>query len=129
MLKVTLTEYEDPSQCPFRDVLDRIGSKWGFMALVVLEDGPQRFNQMKQIIGDISQRVLTQTLRELERDGFISRTVYPVSPPKVEYELTELGRSMLEPIKIFVDWAKDAHDEIKSARQDYDERHKEQQHN
>lgn len=122
MLRVTMNEYENPADCPFRDVLDRIGNKWGFMILAVLEDKPLRFNEMKRLIGDISQRVLTKTLRDFERDGFILRTVYPESPPRVNYELTELGRSMLDPIKVFVSWAADAHDEIKRSRQLYDNR-------
>ena len=125
MLRVTIREYEDPANCPFRDVLDRIGNKWGFMVLASLEDSPRRFNEMKRLIGDISQRVLTKTLRDMERDGFISRTVYPESPPKVVYELSDLGRSMLDPIKMFVMWAADSHEEIKKARKLYDERQQE----
>ena len=122
MLRVTVKNYQDAESCPFRDVLDRIGDKWSFLVLAVLEDEAKRFNEIKRLIGDISQRVLTKTLRELERDGYVSRTVYPESPPKVVYELTELGESMLNPLKIFVAWAVDSHQQVKKARQQYDNR-------
>ena len=91
MLKVTVDSYEQAKDCPFRTVLDKMGDKWSFLIFAVLEDGPKRFNEIKRSIGDISQRVLTKSLRDLERDGYLSRTVYPESPPRVEYELTDLG--------------------------------------
>jgi DNA-binding HxlR family transcriptional regulator len=92
MLKVTVGAYADTKDCPFRNVLDTIGDKWSFLVFAVLEDGPKRFNEIGRLVGDISQRVLTRTLRALERDGFVVRTVHPVSPPHVEYALTPLGR-------------------------------------
>ena len=122
MLRVTMEQYETAADCPFRDVLDHISGKWCFMVIAVLEDGPHRFNEIKRTVGDISQRVLTQTLRELERDGFVKRTVVDDRPLKVVYELTGLGRSLIDPIKQFVGWAADAHEEIKEARAAYDER-------
>src|SRR5438876_6150572 len=79
--------------CPIGDVLDRIGDKWSVLLLVYLKGGPLRFGALRREIGDISQRMLTETLRHLQRDGFISRTVYPTVPPSVEYALTDLGRS------------------------------------
>jgi DNA-binding HxlR family transcriptional regulator len=120
MLKVTVDSYEHAKDCPFRNVLDQIGDKWSFLIFAVLEDSPRRFNEIRRLVGDISHRVLTKKLRELERDGYISRTVYPVRPPKVEYELTTLGRSVLGPIKAFLDWTLKAFPEIKHAREAFD---------
>jgi DNA-binding HxlR family transcriptional regulator len=120
MLKVTADSYEQTQDCPFRNVLDIVGDKWSFLVFAVLEDQPRRFNEIRRLIGDISQRVLTRTLRELERDGYVSRTVYPVSPPRVEYELTKLGKSLLEPVKMFMNWAAVAYPEIQQARQRFD---------
>jgi DNA-binding HxlR family transcriptional regulator len=121
MLKVTVNGYEQAKDCPFRDVLDKVGDKWSFLIFAVLEDGPKRFNEMRKLIGDISQRVLTSSLRKLERDGFVLRTVYPNSPPKVEYELTSLGKSIIEPMGVFLEWAIAAHPKITRARNAYDQ--------
>jgi DNA-binding HxlR family transcriptional regulator len=120
MLRVTVERFESANDCPFRNVLDIMGDKWSFLIFAVLEDGPKRFNEMKRLIGDISQRVLTTKLRDLERDGYVRRTVYPVSPPKVEYELTMLGRDVLEPVRGMLDWALKAYPEIRQAREAYD---------
>src|SRR5262245_23714702 len=117
MLKVTVDSYEQTKDCPFRNVLDIVGDKWSFLVFAVLEDEPRRFNEIKHLIGDISQRVLTRTLRSLERDGYVTRTVHPVSPPRVDYELTSLGRSLLEPVKRFMNWAADSYSQIEQARQ------------
>ena len=86
------------ANCPVRDVLDRLGDTWSVLVILILADGPRRFNALKRSIGDISQRMLTVTLRTLERDGLIARTVLPTSPPGVEYALTPLGRSLEAPI-------------------------------
>lgn len=120
MLKVTADSYEDAKDCPFRNVLDQVGDKWSFLILAVLEDGPKRFNEIKRLVGDISHRVLTRKLRDLERDGFVSRTVHPVRPPRVEYQLTRLGQSLLDPIKQFLNWTLQAFPEIKRARETFD---------
>ena len=96
------------------------GDKWSFLIFAVLEDGPKRFNEIRRLIGDISQRILTRKLRELERDGYVSRTVHSVSPPKVVYELTKLGRSVLEPISEFMAWTLKAYPEIQRARAAFD---------
>lgn len=120
MLKVTADSYEDAKDCPFRNVLDQVGDKWSFLILAVLEDGPKRFNEIKRLVGDISHRVLTRKLRDLERDGFVSRTVHPVRPPRVEYQLTRLGQSLLDPIKLFLNWTLQAFPEIKRARETFD---------
>ena len=123
MLKVTADSYEQAKDCPFRNVLDKVGDKWSFLVFAVLEDGPKRFNEIKRLIGDISQRVLTKSLRDLERDGYVSRTVYPESPPRVEYRLTELGTSLLGPVKLFMNWSLEAHPRIQVARKAYDRAH------
>lgn len=109
----------DP-QCPVRDVLDRIGDKWSTLVLVSLADGPHRFSAMQRAIPDISKRMLTQTFRDLERDGLIARTVFPTKPPSVEYCLTPLGETILEPLTVLVQWADRSHAAIKNARLAYD---------
>lgn len=120
MLQVTVSNYSDARECPFRVVLDRLGDKWTFLVLAVLEDGPRRFNEVRRLVGDISQRVLTSKLRDLERDGYVSRKVYPVSPPRVEYALTELGRSALVPITQLMNWALESHARVEKSRSRYD---------
>jgi DNA-binding HxlR family transcriptional regulator len=120
MLRVTVKNYQSAKDCPFRNVLDQVGDKWSFLIFAVLEHGPKRFNEIKRLVGDISHRVLTKKLRDLEREGYVSRRVYPVSPPKVEYELTRLGRSVLRPIKRFLNWTLKAFPQIKSARETFD---------
>lgn len=119
MLKVTADSFEQAKDCPFRNVLDKLGDKWSFLIFAVLEHEPKRFNEIKRLIGDISQRVLTRKLRDLEQDGFVSRTVHPESPPKVVYELTELGRSVLGPIRVMLEWSLDAYPEVQKARAAY----------
>lgn len=106
----------DAQKCPVRDVLDRIGDRWSVLVLLNLAEGTQRFSVLKRAIGDISQRMLAQTLRTLERDGFVSRRVYPTVPPKVEYTLTPLGRSLLEKFEPLVAWAAAHHEEVRAAR-------------
>jgi DNA-binding HxlR family transcriptional regulator len=105
--------------CPIRDVLDRIGDRWSLLVLQNLSAGTLRFTALKRAIGDISQRMLAQTLRRLEQDGLISRTVHPTTPPRVDYALTGLGRSLLGPIDALVDWAQTHHDAIRAARRAY----------
>jgi DNA-binding HxlR family transcriptional regulator len=110
------------SSCPTRVVLDRIADKWTVLILGLLEDGPRRFSGLQRGIDGISQKVLTQTLRELERDGLISRTVYPQVPPHVEYDLTALGRTLSEPIATIRHWAEEHIGEVTVAQQAYDKR-------
>src|SRR5579885_2225461 len=86
-------------------VLARVGDKWSVLLIMMLGDGPKRFNELKRMIGGISQRMLTLTLRGLERDGLITRTLFPTIPPRVDYALTPLGRSLLEPVVRLSDWA------------------------
>lgn len=101
-------------------VLARIGDKWAVLVVRLLGAGPLRFNELKHRIGLVSQRMLTLTLRGLERDGLVSRTVFPTVPPRVDYALTPLGRSLLGPIRALSDWAYSHHAEIVAAREKFD---------
>lgn len=109
--------------CPVRDVLAQIGDKWSMLVLLTLDQhAPRaRFSVLRRAIDDISQRMLTVTLRSLERDGLIHRTVYPEIPPRVEYELTELGRGLLVPVKELVGWTRRNKLKLERARRQYDE--------
>ena len=102
--------------CPIRDVLDRIGDQWSLLVLQSLEQGTLRFNQLAREIGDISKQMLSRTLKHLEQDGFVARTVYAEVPPRVEYHLTGLGRAFLVPLKGLVAWADENHHAICAAR-------------
>lgn len=109
--------------CPkITKVLARVGEKWSVLIIVMLAGGPMRFSELKRAIGGISQRMLTLCLRGLERDGLVKRTIYPVVPPKVEYELTPLGQSLREPVMALGKWAQNHIDEIDAAREAYDNR-------
>ena len=101
-------------------ILSRIGDKWSVLIISRLGEGPRRFNEIKRIIGGISQRMLTLTLRNLERDGLVSRTVTPTVPPRVDYALTELGRDLLVPIAALGDWAIRHTSCIEAARAQFD---------
>jgi len=102
------------------DVLARVGDKWTVLVVGTLGDGAKRFSELRRALGSISQRMLTLTLRGLERDGLVTRTVYPTMPPRVDYELTKLGRSLLEPVSALGLWARQNRGAIKSARQRFD---------
>jgi DNA-binding HxlR family transcriptional regulator len=106
--------------CRGREVLDRIGDKWSLHVLAVLNDRTLRFGELRREIDGISQRMLTVTLRTLERDGIVTRTMYPVMPPRVDYALTTLGKTMLKAAGAFILWAEAHVDEIETARADYD---------
>lgn len=103
-------------------VLSRIGDKWSVLVVMTLSDGPRRFNELKRIIGGISQRMLTFTLRGLERDGLVTRTMFPTIPPRVDYELTDLGRSLHVPVMALGTWAFAHLPEIQEARSRFDRR-------
>ena len=103
-------------------VLNRVGDKWSMLIVMILAAGPKRFNELKREIDGISQRMLTLTLRGLERDGLVSRTVDPTVPPRVTYELTELGASLREPVKALGDWAIQHISCIRAAQQRFDAR-------
>ena len=111
-----------PEDCrAVSEVLARVGDKWTILVVVVLGDGPKRFNEIRRSLGSISQRMLTLTLRGLERDGLATRTVYPSVPPRVEYELTKLGRSLLEPVSGLGAWARQNRAAIQEARRQFDD--------
>ena len=105
---------------PITDILSRIGDKWSVMIVMLLAGGPRRFNEMRRAINGISQRMLTLTLRGLERDGLVSRTVFPTIPPRVDYELTELGQSLRKPIEALGEWAFRNRPEVEVARARFD---------
>lgn len=108
------------ANCPVRDVLDHVAAKWTTLILIALGDGPLRFGELRRALPDISKRMLTQSLRDLERDGLLTRHVFPTKPPSVEYRLSPLGQSMLAPLGALVQWAAQAHPAIQQARQVYD---------
>ncbi len=103
-------------------VLARVGDKWSVLIVMLLGDGPKRFNEIKRLVGGISQRMLTLTLRGLERDGLVTRTVFATVPPRVDYELTDLGRSLWTPVEALGLWARTHQEEIEAARQRFDAR-------
>jgi DNA-binding HxlR family transcriptional regulator len=103
-------------------ILSRIGEKWSMLVVMLLRDGPRRFNDIKRNTAGISQQMLTRTLRGLERDGIVTRTIFPTSPPQVEYSLTALGRSMAEPVLAFGEWVRAHLAEFDAARRRFDER-------
>ena len=102
------------------EVLARVGDKWTILVVNELGNGPHRFNEIRRALGSISQRMLTLTLRNLERDGLVTRTVFPTIPPKVEYELTTLGRSLLVPVSGIGLWARQNRSAIQEARKRFD---------
>ena len=104
------------------DVLARVGDKWSVLIVMLLGGGPRRFNELKRMIGGISQRMLTLTLRGLERDGLVTRTLFPTIPPRVEYDLTPLGRSLWQPVKALGAWAQENQPQIALARVAFDMR-------
>lgn len=108
--------------CRARDVLDRIGDKWSVYVIGLLGDGPRRFTDLLRTIDGISQRMLTVTLRGLERDGIVTRTVYPVVPPRVEYDLTPSGHTLLMTVRELIAWADEHTGDIDAARVRYDAR-------
>ncbi len=105
---------------PVADILARIGDKWSVLIIMVLGSGTKRFNEMRRLVHGISQRMLTLTLRGLERDGLVTRTVFPTIPPRVDYELTELGTSLLLPISGLGEWAFANRTQIEAARSRFD---------
>lgn len=114
-------ELDGSGNCPIREVLDRVGDTWSILVIINLQPRPMRFNALKRAIEGISQRMLTVTLRSLERDGLVSRTVRPTTPPEVEYALTELGRSIAVPIGALGLWASQNRGRLSDARKRFDE--------
>jgi len=116
--------FHNNETCPIRNVVSQIGDKWSMLILFALVDGADRFNSLKGRIVGISQRMLTQTLRDLEREGYITRTVYPEVPVRVEYELTQMGQEIVKPLYQLVSWADEHQHRIIQARQEYDNKMK-----
>lgn len=110
----------DP-ECPSRVVFQRVGDKWASLVIQVLADGPVRFSELRTMVSVVTPKVLTQTLRTLERDGLVTRKVFAQVPPRVDYELTELGHSLLEPLTVLRRWAEDNVPTILGARDAYDD--------
>jgi DNA-binding HxlR family transcriptional regulator len=108
------------ADCPSRKLLDRISDKWVALAMAALADGPQRYSELNRRLAGVSQKMLTQTLRTLERDGLISRVVTPSVPVRVDYELTDLGRSLQETMLVLKSWAEAHMDQVEAARSAYD---------
>jgi len=114
---------KDPSNPVCRTIstlLSRIGDKWTVLVVTTLGEGPRRFNELRREIPSVSQRMLTLTLRNLERDGLVSRTVTPSIPPRVDYELTEMGRSLLKPVNALAEWAVENIETIHEAQARFD---------
>ena len=112
-----------PTAClAVREVLNRVGDKWSVLIVRLLAEGPKRFSELRRAIEGISQRMLTLTLKGLERDGLVTRTVYPTVPPRVEYQLTVLGKTLRGPIQTLAKWAQDNRERIQQSRNEYDAR-------
>lgn len=120
--RTTFAEHgHNPDACPaVREVLNRVGDKWSVLVVSMLGQGPKRFGELRRATEGISQRMLTLTLRGLERDGLVTRTVEATIPPKVEYELTDLGRTLLVPVHALAQWALEHRMRIHEAQQRYD---------
>ncbi|MGH6989983.1 MAG: winged helix-turn-helix transcriptional regulator [Stellaceae bacterium] len=111
-----------PADCRgVSEILARVGDRWTVLTIMYLGDGPKRFSELRRLIGGISQKMLTVTLRGLERNGFVTRTVFPTIPPQVEYELTDLGRDLLVPVRALGDWARLNQARVERAHQRYDD--------
>ncbi|GAA2577343.1 helix-turn-helix domain-containing protein [Actinomadura fulvescens] len=110
----------DPD-CPTRLILDRIGDKWSVLVVLSLREGPRRFTRLRDTIGGVTPKVLTQTLRAMEHDGLLTRRVFPEVPPRVEYELTPLGLSLQRPIQAIADWAEENVHEVMAARSTHEQ--------
>lgn len=115
-----MCSHGDPDM--FRSILSRIGDKWSLMIIGILSDGPKRFTELKAVVPGISARMLTLTLRQLERDGLVTRTMYPEIPPRVEYGCTPLGKTLHEPVMALGEWIVAHQDEIARRRDGFDER-------
>ncbi|MCU1470633.1 MAG: putative HTH-type transcriptional regulator YdeP [Glaciihabitans sp.] len=104
----------------FRSILERVGDKWSLLLIGILEEGPRRFTELLRIVPGISRRMLTVTLRALERDGLVTRTIFAEVPPRVEYQVTDLGRTLSGPVMALASWAADHQLEIGAHRSDFD---------
>ncbi|WP_033434777.1 winged helix-turn-helix transcriptional regulator [Saccharothrix syringae] len=117
-----IRQWDTRFDCEVRQVLDRIADKWSLLVIALLDRRPLRFSELRRAVGGISQRMLTVTLRQLERDGLVERTVHQVVPPRVDYALTGLGRGLHGAVQSLVSWVEAHQDDIAGARARYDER-------
>lgn len=120
MLQVTALTKEDADLCPIRQVLSKVTGKWQILIILALEDGALRFGELKRTLGDVTQRVLTENLRSLERDGYLTRTVDPGPPVAVHYELTDRGGELLLLFQSLTKWAAHNHDAVCKSREIFD---------
>jgi len=124
-MPITIDEsnpFYDPDICPVRHVMDQIGDKWSILVLTGLKMRSLRFSELRRAIPDVSQRMLTKTLRSLERDGLVSRHVTPTTPPRVDYSLTELGRSLVTVLEPVAGWALAQREQVAMSRAIFDEK-------
>ncbi len=124
MLPIGVESKAEALNCPIRSVLSNVSGKWRIIIVLALEDEPKRFGALKRCIGDVTQRVLTENLRGLERDGYLTRTVDPGPPVAVSYALTPLGQDLVEALKPLVFWSNAHMEEVQSARLGYDRAHR-----
>lgn len=117
---VAVRQWDSREDCEVRHILERLADKWSLLAIAILDSGPRRFSELRREIDGVSQRMLTLTLRHLERDGLVSRTVFATVPPQVEYALTDMGRSLHETVGVLVSWTVEHHHEIIEARDSFD---------
>lgn len=120
MLPIGVANKAEASNCCIRSVLSNVTGKWRMIIILALEDEPRRFGDLKRCIGDVTQSVLTDNLRGLQRDGYLTRTVEPGPPVAVTYELTELGRSLLEVLKPLVFWSHEQMSDVRQFRMEFD---------
>ncbi len=119
-MKKNLLKFSDIEHCPIRNILDRFGDKWSILILLILsEEGTLRFNQLHKIIGSISQKVLSTTLKKLEADNLVIRKIYPEVPPRVEYSLSSISVTLIPHLKNLEEWADEHFNEIKDSRTRY----------
>ncbi|WP_133645701.1 winged helix-turn-helix transcriptional regulator [Paraburkholderia flava] len=119
-LEEVRTQYGAIGNCPVRDVIDVINGRWSSLLMIALSEQAYRFGELRRLVPDISQRMLTQTLHELQRDGYVHREVFPTKPPGVEYSLTDLGRSMFDALNVLLVWADANYDAVRAARAEFD---------
>ncbi len=121
-IEVTMPDHRSTDCRAVSGVLARVGDKWSVLIIVLLGDGPRRFNEIKRLVGGISQRMLTLTLRGLERDGLLTRTIFPTIPPRVDYELTKMGRTLRAAVEPLGSWARGHVGDIRKAQEKFDNR-------
>ena len=119
-IEIYRTTNEGLANCPVRSVVQNIFGKWTSLLVMALAEQPYRFGELRRLVPDISQRMLTETLRDLQRDGYVHREVFPTKPPSVEYSLTDIGQSVLGVLRVLVDWSVEHHGAIKDARRRFD---------